>query len=127
LVRAGLKAGGALSDGIALGLRLGFDSGSTLDYVYRNRAQGRFGIGARIDRTYLDSPGWAGIRQRKLHLQELIGAAIGWLRSRGEPVRIVDIAAGHGRYVLDAIATARRPTTSCCATTARRTSMPGAC
>ncbi|KVE61794.1 bifunctional alpha/beta hydrolase/class I SAM-dependent methyltransferase [Burkholderia vietnamiensis] len=106
LVRAGLKAGGALSDGIALGLRLGFDSGSTLDYVYRNRPQGRFGIGALIDRTYLDSPGWAGIRQRKLHLQELIGAAIGRLRSRGEPVRIVDIAAGHGRYVLDAIATA---------------------
>ncbi|MCA8103697.1 bifunctional alpha/beta hydrolase/class I SAM-dependent methyltransferase [Burkholderia sp. BCCIQ04A] len=106
LTRAGLKAGGALSDGIALGLRLGFDSGSTLDYVYRNRAQGRFGIGALIDRTYLDSPGWVGIRQRKVHLQELIGTAIGRLRAHGTPVRIVDIAAGHGRYVLDAIAMA---------------------
>ncbi|MCM3011898.1 bifunctional alpha/beta hydrolase/class I SAM-dependent methyltransferase, partial [Bacillus subtilis] len=51
LTRAGLKAGGAQSDGIALGLRLGFDSGSTLDYVYRNRAQGRLGVGALIDRT----------------------------------------------------------------------------
>ncbi|UEP49406.1 bifunctional alpha/beta hydrolase/class I SAM-dependent methyltransferase [Burkholderia ambifaria] len=106
ITRAGLKAGGALSDGIALGLRLGFDSGSTLDYVYRNRAQGRLGVGALIDRTYLDSPGWVGIRQRKVHLQELIGTAIGRLRGHGEPVRIVDIAAGHGRYVLDAIATA---------------------
>ncbi|WP_351061375.1 class I SAM-dependent methyltransferase family protein, partial [Psychrobacter sp. TB20-MNA-CIBAN-0197] len=46
------------------------------------------------------------IRQRKVHLQELIGAAIGRLRGHGSPVRIVDIAAGHGRYVLDAIAMA---------------------
>ena len=129
--RAGLKAGGALSDGIALGC----GSASiqpTLDYVYRNRAQGRLGVGALIDHTYLDSPGWVGIRQRKVHLQELIGAAIGRLRGHGAPVRIVDIAAGHGRYVLDAIAsaaeaTARRPTTSRCATAARRTSRPGAC
>ncbi|RQS60726.1 alpha/beta fold hydrolase [Burkholderia sp. Bp8963] len=104
ITRAGLKAGGALSDGIALGLRLGFDSGSTLDYVYRNRAQGRMGVGRLIDRTYLDSPGWVGIRQRKVHLQELIGTAIARLRGARAPVRIVDIAAGHGRYVLDAIA-----------------------
>ncbi len=39
------------------------------------------------------------------------------------PVRIVDIAAGHGRYVLDAIAQGRsNPTRSCCATTASGTS-----
>jgi len=106
ITRAGLTVGGALSDGIALGLQLGFDSGSTLDYVYRNHAQGRLGVGRLIDRTYLDSPGWVGIRQRKVHLQELICAAINSLQGHGTPVRIVDIAAGHGRYVLDAIETA---------------------
>ncbi|WP_233874539.1 bifunctional alpha/beta hydrolase/class I SAM-dependent methyltransferase [Paraburkholderia adhaesiva] len=104
--RASLKAGGWLSDGVALGLKLGFDSGSTLDYVYRNHAQGRLGIGKLIDRAYLDSPGWVGIRQRKVHLEQLIGVAIGRLQRDGVAVRIVDIAAGHGRYVLDAIAAA---------------------
>ncbi|WP_321949530.1 bifunctional alpha/beta hydrolase/class I SAM-dependent methyltransferase [Paraburkholderia sp. J10-1] len=104
--RASLKAGGWLSDGVALGLKLGFDSGSTLDYVYRNNPQGRLGIGKLIDRAYLDSPGWVGIRQRKIHLEQLIGVAISRLQRDGVAVRIVDIAAGHGRYVLDAIASA---------------------
>ncbi len=106
LTRGGLRVGAMLSDGLALGRRLGFDSGSTLDYVYRDTARGRTALGRLIDRTYLDSPGWVGIRQRKLHLEALIGTAITALRARGEPVRIVDIAAGHGRYVLDAIAAA---------------------
>ncbi len=56
-----------------------------------------------IDRNYLDSIGWRGIRQRKLHLEELLRKAIADVRAAGQPVRIVDIAAGHGRYVLDAI------------------------
>jgi hypothetical protein len=38
--RAGLKLGGLLSDGVRLGHETGFDSGSTLDYVYRNQAKG---------------------------------------------------------------------------------------
>ncbi|MEK6349405.1 MAG: bifunctional alpha/beta hydrolase/class I SAM-dependent methyltransferase [Burkholderia sp.] len=106
VTRAGLRLGAMLSDGLALGRRLGFDSGSTLDYVYRNEARGRFGIGRLFDRAYLDSPGWTGIRQRKLHAEELIGIASARLREAGREVRIVDIAAGHGRYVLDSIAAA---------------------
>ena len=39
--RASLRFGGLLSDGIALGHETGFDSGSTLDYVYRNAGRGR--------------------------------------------------------------------------------------
>ena len=38
LTRLNMKIGGMLSEGIALGHRTGFDSGSTLDYVYRNEA-----------------------------------------------------------------------------------------
>jgi alpha-beta hydrolase superfamily lysophospholipase/phosphatidylglycerophosphate synthase len=104
LTRAGLRLSGAFSEGVRLGHKTGFDSGSTLDYVYRNQPAGRFGIGRLIDRNYLDAIGWRGIRQRKLSVEELIGEAIRRLREAGEPVRIVDIAAGHGRYVLDAIA-----------------------
>lgn len=101
--RLGLRTVARLSRGVRLGWQTGFDSGSTLDYVYRNEADGFGPVGRMMDRSYLDSIGWQGIRQRKVHLQELIGSAIGELRANGRPVHIVDIAAGHGRYVLDAI------------------------
>jgi alpha-beta hydrolase superfamily lysophospholipase len=101
--RLGLKLGGLLSEGIALGHKTGFDSGSTLDYVYRNEARGRGRLGRLMDRQYIDSIGWRGIRQRKLHVEELIGEAIKRLRAAAKPVRVVDIAAGHGRYVLEAL------------------------
>lgn len=102
--RANLKLGGALSDGVRLGHATGFDSGSTLDYVYRNAPSGRGPIGRAIDRTYLNSIGWRGIRARKLNVEELLCEAMRSQRQRGAPVRIVDIAAGHGRYVLEALA-----------------------
>ncbi len=104
LTRTLLRVGARLSDGLRLGEQTGYDSGSTLDYVYRNRANGSTPIGRLIDRAYLDSIGWKGIRIRKLHLEQLIAQAVRQLRDAGRTVRIVDIAAGHGRYVLDALA-----------------------
>ena len=101
--RAGIAVGATLSEGLALGRETGFDSGSTLDYVYRNRAGGTTLLGRFIDRAYLDSIGWRGIRQRKLHVEELLRKAIELARASGGPVNVVDIAAGHGRYVLDAL------------------------
>lgn len=103
ITRLSLATIGRTSKGIRLGWTTGFDSGSTLDYVYRNQAQGFSLIGKLGDRAYLDSVGWKGIRQRKVHLQELIGQAIQALQQQGQAVRLVDIAAGHGRYVLDAL------------------------
>jgi ubiquinone/menaquinone biosynthesis C-methylase UbiE len=47
--------------------------------------------------------GWKGIRQRKIHLQMLIQQAVARLTEQGSAVRVVDIAAGHGRYVFDAL------------------------
>lgn len=105
LTRASLKLGGKLSRGIALGHATGFDSGSTLDYVYRNQAQGVPLIGGAIDRIYLDSIGWRGIRIRKTHVEELLRKAFARVDARGLPLRVMDVAAGHGRYVLDAITT----------------------
>lgn len=102
--RASLALGARLSEGVRLGRDTGFDSGSTLDYVYRNTPGGLTAVGRMIDRTYLSSIGWTGIRQRKAHLEELLRIAIADRRAAGEPVRIVDIAAGHGRYILDALA-----------------------
>ncbi|MEA9581144.1 bifunctional alpha/beta hydrolase/class I SAM-dependent methyltransferase [Xanthomonas nasturtii] len=102
-VRAGLRLGGTLSEGIALGLQTGFDSGSTLDYIYRDQARGSGPLGRMIDRNYLDAIGWRGIRIRGAHLGELLRDAAGRLRQAGQPVRVLDVAAGHGRYVLEAL------------------------
>ncbi|MBK9114982.1 MAG: bifunctional alpha/beta hydrolase/class I SAM-dependent methyltransferase [Betaproteobacteria bacterium] len=106
MTRASLRFGGLLSHGVALGHATGFDSGSTLDYVYRNEPAGVTPLGRMIDRTYLESIGWRGIRVRKRHVEELLREAIADRRRAGGPVNIVDIAAGHGRYVVDAVASA---------------------
>jgi alpha-beta hydrolase superfamily lysophospholipase/SAM-dependent methyltransferase len=95
---------GRLSTGVSLGWQTGFDSGESLDHVYRNTPEGQTFLGRWIDRLYLNSPGWRGIRQRKVHLQQLLDEAIEILHEHGRPIRILDIAAGPGRYVLDTIA-----------------------
>lgn len=104
-VRAGLRFGGLLSDGIRLGLETGFDSGSTLDYVYEHRPRGKTPLGRMIDHNYIEAIGWRGIRQRRLHLHAVLAEAMALLREAGMSVHAVDIAAGHGRYVLEALAT----------------------
>ncbi|UXS04728.1 bifunctional alpha/beta hydrolase/class I SAM-dependent methyltransferase [Agrobacterium tumefaciens] len=104
LTRASIRFGGLFSNGIRTGVRTGFDSGSTLDYVYEDDARGLGPGGRLIDRQFLDAIGWRGIRQRKIHLEDLIGVAFGRLRAAGKPLRVLDIAAGHGRYILDAVA-----------------------
>ena len=101
LVRGGMKTGGRLSKGIDLGWRSGFDSGLTLDYVYENKAQGSTPLGRLIDHGYLNSIGWRGIRQRKKNLEKLLRSVIETTHAEGRPVRIVDIAAGGGRYLLE--------------------------
>ncbi|MCG7803880.1 bifunctional alpha/beta hydrolase/class I SAM-dependent methyltransferase [Enterobacter vonholyi] len=102
-LRYGMKVLGTQSTGVRLGFETGFDSGSTLDYIYRNQPQGSSSLGRLIDKNYLNSVGWKGIRQRKVHLQMLIQQAVARLTAQGSAVRVLDIAAGHGRYVLDAL------------------------
>jgi len=106
LTRAGLRLGGLLSAGIRTGLDTGFDSGSSLDYVYRDTATATAAgpVGRMVDRNYLDAIGWRGIRVRRTHLHELLRDAATRLRKAGKPVHVLDVAAGHGRYVLEALA-----------------------
>ncbi|RWB85122.1 MAG: hypothetical protein EOQ52_22970 [Mesorhizobium sp.] len=104
LSRASIRIGSWFSRGMKVGVGTGFDSGSTLDYVYENEARGLGPIGRAVDRVFLDAIGWRGIRQRKLNLEELIDSSLRTLKAAGRPAHILDIAAGHGRYVLDAIA-----------------------
>ena len=101
VARAGLKAAGRLSRGVDLGWRSGFDSGLSLDYVYENKPRGASGVGRLIDRSYLNSIGWRGIRQRKANLKNALRKVIEKLHHQELPVRILDIAAGAGRYVIE--------------------------
>ncbi|TWU50986.1 Phospholipase YtpA [Rubripirellula tenax] len=94
---------GRLSRGVQIGWRDGFDSGQSLDHVYRNRAEGTTPIGRLIDRGYLDSIGWKGIRQRKINMERLLDEAIAQQVERFGEITILDIAAGPGRYVLETL------------------------
>lgn len=102
-VRGVMKSMGRLSEGIRLGWHRGFDSGETLDYVYANQAKGSTPLGRMIDRGYLDSIGWRGIRIRKIHLEKLLRQSMEALHAQGLKVHIVDVATGVGRYVLESL------------------------
>ncbi|MFQ5971286.1 MAG: class I SAM-dependent methyltransferase family protein [Alphaproteobacteria bacterium] len=109
-IRAAMGSVGRLSDGIRLGYEAGFDSGVMLEYVYRNQASGRGPLGKLIDRIYLDSPGWKGIRGRGELLKAAVGRAIDDNHRSGRETRLLDVACGGGRYVLEAMR--ERPSTS---------------
>jgi hypothetical protein len=103
-----IRTVGRLSSGMRLGLQTGFDSGSTMEYVYANVPSGVTAIGRKIDESYLSAPGWVAIRERRWNLQRLIAATARRIQEEGRELHVVDIAAGHGRYVMDALLELRR-------------------
>ena len=103
VTRWGMRTLGRLSRGIQLGWEAGFDSGRTLDYVYENKPQGMTLLGRAFDRVYLNSIGWRGIRARKVNLQAVLREAIQKVHAEGCSVRVLDIASGPGRYVLEIV------------------------
>jgi alpha-beta hydrolase superfamily lysophospholipase/SAM-dependent methyltransferase len=107
-----MKGPGRLSRGIDLGCRHGFDSGVMLDYIYRNQAEGVTLLGRLIDRFYLNAIGWRGIRVRRAMLQNALRALIEQTHAAGDPVRLLDIASGPGRYVLGTIREVPIPVTA---------------
>ena len=60
-----LRTIGRSSDCVRLGFERGFDSGEMMDAIYADRPSGRWVIGRRVDRIYLDQPGCRGLRARK--------------------------------------------------------------
>jgi alpha-beta hydrolase superfamily lysophospholipase/SAM-dependent methyltransferase len=102
-VRWLMKGPGRLSHGINLGWKHGYDSGVMLDYIYENRARGVTFLGRIIDRSYLNAIGWRGIRVRRTLLERALCRAIEQTHAEGRPVRLLDIASGPGRYVLETI------------------------
>lgn len=103
LAHLALRVMGHLSTGVQLGLESGFDSGASLEYIYQNQPTGKGAVGRAVDRYYLNTLGWRCTRQRKQYVEALIALAASRLAQQGQAVRLLDIAAGHGRYILDAI------------------------
>lgn len=103
MIRAVMKTVGKLGTGIKIGWDCGFDSGVMLDHVYKNVPAGVTPLGRLIDRIYINSVGWAGIRVRKNNLEALLRNYIELLDETGRAIHIVDVAAGPGRYILDTI------------------------
>ena len=99
--RASMRTLGRLSEGVRVGLQTGFDSGESLDYVYRNQPAGAAVLGKMIDRGYLGAIGWRGIRQRRELLRTALQKAAASVRQEGLPLHVADIAGGAGRYLLD--------------------------
>lgn len=98
-----MRSLGRLSQGIRLGRQSGFDSGRSLDYVYENHPRGLGFVGRYIDRNYLEAIGWRGIRLRRRHLETLLHETIENIVDGGQPVRLLDVATGCGRYVLNVL------------------------
>ncbi len=99
LLRALLSTAGRTSKGIQIGYTFGFDSGTMLDYVYANEANGSLGVGKLIDRLYLNAIGWRAIRARRTLLKRMLRAEVERNRAAGKPTRLLDVAAGPGRYL----------------------------
>lgn len=98
-----IRTVGRLSTGIDMSFRYGFISGKMLDYIYENKAHGKFFIGRLIDRAYLDNTGWKAIRQRKENLKKLVREAIRRNRAAGIPSVILDVASGPAKYLLEVL------------------------
>jgi len=96
-----MKYMGFMSDGMSIGLKYGFDSGVTLDHVYKNEPSGKTWLGEQIDKNYLNSIGWQGIRQRKVNMMESVNEKIALLEAKGDKIRILDIAGGPARYLIE--------------------------
>lgn len=102
-LRAALGTVGCLSEGVRVGWRAGFDSGESLDYVYEDTARGVTPVGTLIDRVYLDTPGWRGIRERRRNLEALLEEALEDRCAANGSAAVVDVAAGPGRYLLETL------------------------
>ncbi|TCM64522.1 alpha-beta hydrolase superfamily lysophospholipase [Acinetobacter calcoaceticus] len=103
LTKKNLKIGSLFSRGLKIGEDTGYDSGSTLDFVYRNKTESSNPLGKIIDRQYLNAIGWKGIRVRKQHIEQLLQKYAAQIHSQQQALNILDIASGHGRYILDAV------------------------
>ncbi len=101
IVKAFIHSVGSLSNGIRTGLDNGFDSGISLEYMYKNESNGKYLIGKFLDRLYLNNPALCSLRVRAKNVEEFIVIAANSLAAQGKKIRLLDLAAGCGRYIFN--------------------------
>jgi 2-polyprenyl-3-methyl-5-hydroxy-6-metoxy-1,4-benzoquinol methylase len=74
-----------------------------IDYVYKNKPSGRFGVGTLIDWAYLNSVGWRGIRLRKLLLMRYLKKVVHNHLQIKPHVKYLDIACGGAEYDIEVL------------------------
>ena len=101
--RTSLRAFGPASVGIGLAMKSGLDSSAVVEHVCRNVPAGASTLGRYLDGRFLASLPAKALRARATNLERAIRTASERIRATGLPVRIVDLAAGDGHHVMDAI------------------------
>lgn len=77
------------------------DSGVTFDHIYQNKPKGNSLIGKFVDRVVLNFPSLRATRDRwKYICDEITRITISEIDEKG-PLRIVDLASGVSRYLID--------------------------
>ncbi|MBV4411280.1 class I SAM-dependent methyltransferase family protein [Enterobacteriaceae bacterium YMB-R22] len=92
---------GRLSTGIRTGLDNGFDSGISLEYMYKNTPDGKYLLGKLLDRLYLNNSACRSLRVREKNVEKFIVLAAKRLAAEGKNIRLLDIAAGCGMYIFN--------------------------
>ena len=101
VVKKFMHSVGRLSTGIRTGLDNGFDSGISLEYMYNNVPDGKYLLGKFIDRLYLNNNACLSLRIREKNVEKFITIAAKSLVADGKKIRLLDIAAGCGRYIFN--------------------------
>ena len=76
-------------------------SGYNFDHMYENKAEGDGPFGKLIDRILLNLPAVKATRNRRLSINKILLNEIANHKVEGKPTRVLDIACGAGRYLLD--------------------------
>ncbi|MGW8380230.1 class I SAM-dependent methyltransferase family protein [Streptomyces sp. ODS28] len=96
-----LRTAGRAAAGVRTGLGHGFGSGVMADYAYRAVPQPHPLLpllGRLADRRFLEQPCWSALRSRRDLLGRVLREEIA---CRGGEIRVLDVASGPGRYLLD--------------------------
>lgn len=79
------------------------DSGINFDHIYINKAKGYNKFGKAVDRVLLNLPACKATRYRKEKIVKILNEEIKRNMSYGQKTRIVDLASGPARYLVDLI------------------------
>lgn len=90
---------GRSSTAIRMCCDYGLTAGKTVDYIYRQVPSGSNWLGQKIDKWFLNHPGWEAVRIRREHLEILLENAVKKIRQNGQKPSILDVASGPALYI----------------------------